>query len=484
MPRQFYYSTPQKPYLYLPDGWDAGLKNGIASSQSNAGPLRIACFGDSITLGQMGTDVLLNGFPWLLRQALIQRYGLYGDHWCAAQNGTLNGTSAYFPFTFAGTGAVGQQDGYGYQQAYNPTGFGTAHDITFQLVNGAPNSLSYPFTGLDIVLAHFNASGTFTWNVDGAGATTHTNTTNDGLLEFLPIRGLAAGSHTVVFSNTSAVTALTLAGITTYSGSASGLFFANHGQPNQTIGAAFNAASHTLLAMQGYSGASSPNALAGSEVLGVNVVNGGTLYSGTPTAIFSNPATGGTVATGTPVVASGAITSITMTGNGSNYQGPCTVSIGNPGGGSGFVGQCLMSNGAFAPSQVDVAIIALGVNDMARAKAAYVGPQGMEHVYRQMIAAIRYANPNASILFVGIWNGTLGSHTDDTGFTNSNSWHLYLNRMRNLAATQTCGFLDLSARWGSTPIAQGFISAGSAHHPTTAGHADIFAALKPAFALS
>lgn len=61
---------------------------------------------------------------------------------------------------------------------------------------------------------------------------------------------------------------------------------------------------------------------------------GGNLYTSTPTVTFSAPAAGGTTATGTANLATGSISSVTMTNVGSGYNAPPIVTV-TGGGGSG-----------------------------------------------------------------------------------------------------------------------------------------------------
>ncbi len=70
------------------------------------------------------------------------------------------------------------------------------------------------------------------------------------------------------------------------------------------------------------------------EVESVDITNGGSGYSSTPTVAFSAPPTGGVTATGTAVVSSNKVSSITITNPGSGYNTAPTVTISGGGGSS------------------------------------------------------------------------------------------------------------------------------------------------------
>jgi len=374
-------------------GWDTGYRAKIKTVGS--APLSVMHIGHSIAFGEEAGDTMGQGYGFLFRSAAMAKYGAFGDFWSAGLQTSINGSvSSFFPYTFSGTGTSAQEDGQGYGQGYAPSGFGTSHDVTFDPTKlGAPGSagaLAYNFTAMDILACHFNASGTWTWAVDGGAPTTVTNTSNDGLLTRIPLTGLSSGQHTLTFSSFSAQTAMVLAGVATYTGAAGGFAYANVAQPGQTAAAALQGA--PLTNIQGYQSAGSPTG-------------------------FGYPA------------------------------GP------------------------------DLALIEFGVNDLSQFKTPFADPGSFGILLRQLIAALRRANPTVSIVLVSSWCGPGGNYTDDSGFGQSAVWHLYEDEMQKAAQRAGLGILSLEQRWGSTPVAQGFISAGTAHHPTTAGHADIFNAL-------
>lgn len=120
------------------------------------------------------------------------------------------------------------------------------------------------------------------------------------------------------------------------------------------------------------------------------------------------------------------------------------------------------------PSQPALCIIGLGVNDLQATSGIEMFREGL----RRMIQSLRRGSPSCSIVLVGycVPDGTYSDMS--LTIANVQSWGLYLGAMRDLAERHTCAFLNIQAKWGSTPQTQGFLGSSNVH-PTDAGHQDI-----------
>jgi len=76
-----------------------------------------------------------------------------------------------------------------------------------------------------------------------------------------------------------------------------------------------------------YAGPLAFNAKIYSGVTSIQITNGGSGYTSTPTVVFDNTSTGGSGAAGTAVVADGAVASITITSPGTLYNSAPTISF-------------------------------------------------------------------------------------------------------------------------------------------------------------
>ncbi len=138
------------------------------------------------------------------------------------------------------------------------------------------------------------------------------------------------------------------------------------------------------------------------------------------------------------------------------------------------------------PTQPDLAIIEIGGNDTAdpgvSGGAQGCGPQQFQSGLQRLIDALRRGQPypnQISIVFVAISiPGPDSGSCDFTGASidNPQTWPFYIRLIKQVAEEKECAFVNIHAKWGQTPLANGFCSATD-FHATDAGHADIAAAL-------
>jgi lysophospholipase L1-like esterase len=137
---------------------------------------------------------------------------------------------------------------------------------------------------------------------------------------------------------------------------------------------------------------------------------------------------------------------------------------------AGWAGAGTANTGYGFPTGPALTIVALGINDCQN----MYGIDGFMGQLRRLIQALRQATPNASVLIVAQCNpDQLNSDVTSNRFDNSNSWHLYCEAMSSVARSFRCAFVNMHAKWGETPVGQGFSTSASQAHPTDAGMADI-----------
>src|SRR5690242_2701286 len=100
-------SVRSNPYLWLPDGWDAGWK--AAKAAQGSAPAWVGFIGDSITQGFNCSDQMTKSFAQLIRAGLLAGDTPYGDFY---NPNYTTGTNP--PFTIvnggAGNGGFGAQN--------------------------------------------------------------------------------------------------------------------------------------------------------------------------------------------------------------------------------------------------------------------------------------------------------------------------------------------------------------------------------------
>lgn len=121
------------------------------------------------------------------------------------------------------------------------------------------------------------------------------------------------------------------------------------------------------------------------------------------------------------------------------------------------------------PHQPDLLLLELGINDCAAATS-------LTNYHTQLdrfCQAARRGAPDASLLFLVPWFGN-GLSTDVApGQANASAWAQYVGVITQLAQAYSAALVNIHARWGATPLAQGLCAAATDLHPTDAGHADI-----------
>lgn len=119
------------------------------------------------------------------------------------------------------------------------------------------------------------------------------------------------------------------------------------------------------------------------------------------------------------------------------------------------------------PTQADLWINELGVNDAI----SHYDIDAMRQAWFKIVRAQRAGKANCSIVFV--IPAYPGLYTDVTiSGSNAEMWPRYKVAIYEVAAAFNAAVLDLDAKWGATPFAQGFMLNNNVH-PTDAGHADI-----------
>lgn len=220
-------------WLYLPDGWDATWQ--AAKSASATTPAYVSVVGDSNAQGFQTAQHMTQAFPYLLRNALVAKYGSYGDYYTVANSvqylasigaGALpNGMTV--PWTFDSTFGGDTAWGLGPQIMQLSGTFPQAW------VNAGSGAFTTPYacTAFDVIYHDWNTTGTWKYSVDDAAGANLVTVTNDGRnsMRRLSVTGLSNAVHTVRFGAGSVQYALALNGIATYNPATSnrGIGFAN-----------------------------------------------------------------------------------------------------------------------------------------------------------------------------------------------------------------------------------------------------------------
>jgi len=92
--------------------------------------------------------------------------------------------------------------------------------------------------------------------------------------------------------------------------------------------------------------------------------------------------------------------------------------------------------------------------------------------YYRLIHAVRRARPGCSILFVIPCYPLATTDDCSSGFANQLLFSNYVQAIYTLAQSFNAAICNVNSRWGSTPVAQGFMIANNLH-PTIAGQADM-----------
>lgn len=371
--------TPPKPrrsYLYLPDGWDTAW----VAAKANMGttPVWLAAYGDSITEGVNASDFNNTGWFGLVRASLAAKYSVYGDFYSCGDSAdsvstTYNGTPTWV--VNSTTGRVYQRYGCGLV----PTWTGSPTNvITF--------TSPYACTDMDIIYHDFSpVTGSWSYQVDSGSVVTVTPA-GLGYLARIQLTGLANTTHTINFSQTTALNLMPY-GVATFKSRTTGLGYAKIGLYGRALSENFQ--------------------LSRSAPQPDNFV----VWQG---------------------------------------KGAATT-------GFGF------------PHQPALIIIGMGINDLQ----SNYPLKAFEACLRRMIQALRRGYPGCSIIYKFDANPDQTSSDMTSGwFTNSDNWVQFWEVVQRVCYMFNVAILNVHAKWGATPVAQGFVTASNGH-PTTAGHADI-----------
>ena len=128
------------------------------------------------------------------------------------------------------------------------------------------------------------------------------------------------------------------------------------------------------------------------------------------------------------------------------------------------------------PTQPDLAIIALGVNDASASVTRANFRDGLD----RLVWSLRYGKSDAcSILLLANWgpDGTLGTSSTITNQDQTaNSWTAYRDlraAMLEVAQAEECAYVDIHGFFGRKPVTNGWINSATDIHPTTSGHSKI-----------
>jgi hypothetical protein len=121
------------------------------------------------------------------------------------------------------------------------------------------------------------------------------------------------------------------------------------------------------------------------------------------------------------------------------------------------------------PQQPHLLVLELGIND----NNTGVAQATIFSALRRTIQAVRAGRAGASILLHVVCNpdAELSDNTSNL-FTPAN-WPTFVGYLYQFAQAYNCAVLNTHAKWGETPVAQGFMTVAGNVHPIDAGHADI-----------
>jgi hypothetical protein len=380
------------PYLYLPDGWDTGWQ--AAKAAAGATPAQILFFGDSIQSGAAGASDWKKTYPHLVREAL------------KASLGGLK--SDYFPawgISSTPSAAVAGTPPWGAIAATTPSGrIGSIgwHSIDYETAVGAQAGYLQTFTSydtctaLDLFYQDYN-SGTFVYNLDGAGdvvvTCTNAGSAANTAVKKLSLTGLANTTHVLQIGKQSAASVCIPVGVATHNAAlAGGLQIARFCNAMATLTNDY------------VTGSIGPNAQRFEVLAGITPSGGG----GVGTAF-------------------------------------------------GF------------PMQPHLLILELGINDCAGTQNG----TDYQTALRRLFQAVRKGRPNASILIHAICNPDANVSDNTSNLFLPANWPAWVGPMYSFAQMYNCAVLNTHAKWGETPVANGFMSVAANAHPLDAGHQDI-----------
>ncbi len=151
---------------------------------------------------------------------------------------------------------------------------------------------------------------------------------------------------------------------------------------------------------------------------------------------------------------------------GRNWQG--AISSGTP-------------TGFGLPYRADLMMVNMGVNELLGPGGQKLDPEDYHYTWRKTIQALRRGTPNASVLLIAACvPESVSSDAGDwsTAGANSQWWQLYTDRLHMLGLAFNCAVVNFGAKWGETPLGQGFLQTTNVH-PTIVGHQDMANTILP-----
>lgn len=119
------------------------------------------------------------------------------------------------------------------------------------------------------------------------------------------------------------------------------------------------------------------------------------------------------------------------------------------------------------PTQPSLAFLAYGINDAAN----YISPEAYGDALERKIIAYRRGVSGCNVCLIAF--SYPDPHNSDNNLSgNGNRYNRWKRVMAAVAESYNCAYVDIDAKWGGTPVAQGFQVSGNVH-PTKAGSADI-----------
>ncbi len=507
-------NSPYRKVLYLPDNWDDGWN--AAKAAIGTQPANVVVIGDSVLNGGLASNLNATSIRALLRSWLFSLYGQYADFFPNFDN------------SFSGWGSSGsrtdQRWGFGYLSV--PNGSGGSNTLTF--------TSPYACTAMDIIYFD-DFPGTWSYNLDLAGNTIIMNTNNNAnastssAIKRISLTNLANAAHTLVFASQSASNTCAILGVVCYPNGKTGggiafapLTYAGTLLTDKISTYALNAPvpNDMCWLMQGANPLSfspgSPSTQITTAASSGGSVDVGTHYYGMTyyggfgeTSVGSSASAGIVIGSGTQTVTvSNIVNGAQQTGypyaanaNKNLYRTKASGS-GTPGSGTNpwyllaqiangttsytdttadasltnqqppSVQPTFIPAGAFGfPTQPHLAIIGMGVNDLAFNYSA-ANVTNYEITLKRLVRAIKRGQPKTSIvLFVEYMPDVYASDGGSFASGNSLYWHQYVDAIYNVAIAENCAVVNNDRRWQPFAVTNGFVNANDVH-PTDLGNAD------------
>lgn len=413
----------QGQFVSVPYGWDTGYKAAQSALASSGTPIRVWLHGHSIMSGHVATNTATEGFRWLVRTYLVNKFGRSADYfpvtlsnhfnemlgigvgsplaWTTGAPPWLFSTSpaanAPIGFVFGNT-RIGYVGGSAFAQAFPYSGMGgdvawfngPASGTTVATFQHSAATWLETCQAYDVVAPNYTAGSVLSYNVNGAGATNITLLADNRIQIIQAATGLTAGRYDTVFKTAGSIASGTawLSGMTAHA--------TTRGAPGVQV--AHLAANSCILSNM-------DSKYIANTLLGLNAA--GTVGAGgfplNPHLVISN--------------------------------------------------MLLADCGAFSP-------------DVSTQRFA------------QFVEGIRRASPNASIIFVADYRPN-GITTDGAAVDSyAQGYPTHVEALLAVAQQLNCAFVSVHDSWQGRGVTNGYIASGQLH-PTTAGHAAIANLITP-----